>query len=336
MADSMFISMPLPRRHGKTIDCDAIAGSPWRAPVAVRLLDLWELWRLFVVQSAIAWTVPPFAWRHVAGALGATNVLLHRATISRRLAPLQRILQDSPDLPTALQIEVGISAGKYEERFQYLRAHRPGGWEPQIRIHGAEHVEAQRQAGRGIVFWGGSFAFHDLISKVAMHRLGLDIFHYTRPVHGLSHTRFGIRFLNPVRTSVELRYLEARVCAEVNISEAVNVLKGAVEKGAAVSMKLGSRGRRKAAVQFLGGRLEVATGTVALTQRWGAALLPTFTLRRPDGSFDFIIGAPLESDEPDPERRVLDIVQRYVDQLLPLVKAEPLQWRGWRFVLPPP
>jgi len=335
MADSMFISTPLPLRHGKTIDCDAIGGSPWRAPVAVRLLDLWELWRLFVVQSAIAWIVPPSAWRHVAAALGAMNVLVHRITISRRLGPLQRVLQDSPDLPTALQIEAGISAGKYEERFQYLRAHRPGGWEPQIRIHGAEHVEAQRQARRGIVFWGSSFAFHDLISKIAMHRLGLDIFHYTRPVHGLSHTRFGIRFLNPVRTSVELRYLEARVSAEVNISEATNVLKDAMEKGAAVSMKVGIRGRRKASVQFLGGRLELATGAVALTQRWGAALLPTFTLRRPDGSFDFIIGAPLESDEPDPERRVLDIAQRYVDQLLPLVKSEPLQWRGWRFVSPP-
>jgi lauroyl/myristoyl acyltransferase len=81
--------------------------------------------------------------------------------------------------------------------------------------------------------------------------------------------------------------------------------------------------------------LELATGTVALAQRWGAALLPTFTLRRPDGSFDFIIGAPLESDEPDPELRVVDIAQRYVEQLLPLVKAEPLQWRGWRFVSPP-
>ncbi len=332
----MFISKPLPRRRGKTIDCDAIAGSPWRAPRAVRALDLWEVLRLFVVQSAIAWTVPAFAWPHVAGALGDMQVRLHRRGISRRLAPLQRILQDAPDLPSAIQIEAGISAGKYEERFQYLRAHRPGGWEPRIHIHGAEHVEAQRQAGRGIVFWGSSFAFHDLISKIAMHRLGLDIFHYTRPVHGLSNTRFGVRFLNPVRTSVELRYLEARVCAEVNIAGAMNVLKGVVEKGGAVSMKLGNRGRRQAAVPFLGGKLELATGAVALTERWGAALLPTFTLRRPDGSFDFIIGAPLESNEPDPERRVLAIAERYVDQLLPVVKAEPLQWRGWRFVLPPP
>ena len=47
----------------------AALGAPLRGPP----LDLWELWRLFVVQSAIAWTVPPFAWPHVAGALGATQ-----------------------------------------------------------------------------------------------------------------------------------------------------------------------------------------------------------------------------------------------------------------------
>jgi lauroyl/myristoyl acyltransferase len=99
-------------------------------------------------------------------------------------------------------------------------------------------------------------------------------------------------------------------------------------------MKVGNRGRRTAVVPFLGGTLELATGVVALAERWGAALLPTFTLRRPDGSFDFFIGERLESDEPEPERRIQAIVQRYVDQLLPFVKAEPLQWRGWRFVSP--
>jgi lauroyl/myristoyl acyltransferase len=335
MSDSPYISTPRARRRGQTIDCDAIDGSPWRAPVAVRALDLWEVWRLFVVQSTIAWIVPPFAWRHVAGGLGALNVLLHGRSVAKRLGSLRAILGNRPELPTPLQIEIGVSSGKYEERFQYLRAHRPGGWEPEIRIHGIEHIEAERQAGRGILFWGSSFAFHDLISKIALHRLELDVFHYTRPVHGLSDTRFGVRFLNPVRTSVELRYLAARVSAEEKIQEAMSVLQDEIKKGGAVSIKTGNRGRRRAAVPFLGGQLELATGAVALAERWGAALLPTFTLRRPDGSFDFIVGAPLASDEQDQERRAAGIVQRYADQLLPLVKAEPLQWRGWRFVLPP-
>lgn len=335
MLDTPKLSAPRAPRKGRTIDCDAVGDGTWQAPVSIRAQDIWELWRLFVVQSAIAWTVPSFAWRHVAGGLGALNVLLHAPSMPKRLAPLKRILQDRPDWPTPLQVEIGLSAGKYEERFQYLRASRPGGWEPTIFIHGRKYVDTEFRAGRGMLFWGSSFAFNDLISKIALHRMGLNVYHYTRPVHGLSDTRFGIRYINPVRTSVELRYLEARVCAEVKISEAMDVLKDVVEKGGAVSIKTGNRGKRRATAPFLGGKLELATGAIALAARWNAALLPTFTLRRPDGSFDFIIGPPLDSDEQDLDRRSQDIVQRYTDQLLPLVKAEPLQWRGWRFVLPP-
>ncbi|MEA2984082.1 MAG: hypothetical protein QOD94_336 [Alphaproteobacteria bacterium] len=329
------LSAPRAPRKGRTIDCDAVGDGNWRAPVSIRAQDIWELWRLFVVQSAIAWTVPSFAWRHVAGGLGALNVLLHALGVSKRLGPLNRILQDHRDWPTPLQVEVGLAAGKYEERFQYLRVYRPGGWEPTIFIYGMEHVDTEFRAGRGLLFWGSSFAFNDLISKMALHRMGLNVYHYTRPVHGLSDTRFGIRYINPVRTSAELRYLEARVCAEVKISDAMDVLKDVAETGGAVSIKTGNRGKRRATAPFLGGQLELATGAIALAARWNAALLPTFTLRRSDGSFDFIIGPPLDSDEQDLERRSQDIVRRYTDQLLPLVKAEPLQWRGWRFVLPP-
>lgn len=335
MSKDSNLSAPRAARQGKTIDCDAVGGSTWQAPVGIRAQDVWELWRLFVLQPAIAWTVPSFAWRHVASALGALNLLLHASSVRKRLRPLRKILQDNPEWPTPLQVEVGLSAGKYEERFQYLRAYRPDGWEPTIFIHGIEHVEKELRAGRGLLFWGSSFAFNDLISKIALHRMGLDVYHYTRPVHGLSDTRFGIRYINPVRTSVELRYLEARVCAEVKISEAMEVLKGVVEKGGAVSIKTGNRGKRRATAPFLGGELELATGAIALAARWNAALLPTFTLRRPDGSFDFVIGAPLESEDQDLARRASAIVQRYAEQLLPWVKQDPRQWRGWRFVLPP-
>jgi len=335
MSSSGSLLAPRATRQGKTIDCDAVGETTWQAPVAIRGRDVWELWRLFVMQPAIAWIVPPFAWRYVAGALGALNVLLHAFSVRKAFGPLQRVLQDRLDWPTPLQIEVGVAAGKYEERFEYLRAFRPGGWEPTIYLHGSEHVEQEFRAGRGIIFWGSSFAFNDLISKIALHRMGLNIYHYTRPVHGLSDTRFGIRYINPVRTSVELRYLEARVSAEVEIAKAMDLLKGVVEKGGAVSIKTGNRGKRRATAPFLSGQLELATGPIALAARWNAALMPTFTLRRPDGSFDFIIGAPLDSDETDLEKRSAEIVRLYTEQLLPLVKAEPMQWRGWRFLLPP-
>lgn len=322
------------RRQGVTIDCDLRDGKTWRAPVAVKARDIWELWRLFVVQGALAWAAPPRLWPAIAARWGALDAALHPGRTAKRMTQLEPMVKGQPGLPDARAIERGVLAGQVEERFEYLRAHRPGGWEPAIRIHGITHVEAARAAGRGLLFWGSSFAFNDLIAKIALHRLGLNVFHYTRPVHGLSDTRFGIRVLNPVRTSVECAYLGARVSGEENISGAMQVLKDHLATGGAVSIKTGNRGKRRASAPFFGGRLELASGTITLANRWGAALLPTFTLRRADGSFDFVIGAALDSAAASEEERASDIVHRYAEQIAPLVRDEPLQWRGWRFMIP--
>ena len=83
------------------------------------------------------------------------------------------------------------------------------------------------------------------------------------------------------------------------------------------------------------GRLAYATlGPVALAKRWEAALLPTFTLRASDGSFDVTIGAPLESNKDDMAAYCEDSVTQYAQQLEPIFLADPTQWRGWRLFLP--
>lgn len=258
---------------------------------------------------------------------------VHPSRTAANLTIINSFLARRAGVPPALEVERGFFAGRVEERFQYLRSHRPGGWSPVIRIHGAEHVEAAHAAGRGIILWGGNFAFNDLIAKIAAQRLGLKVYHYTRPVHGLSNTRFGIRFLNPVRTRIERRYLGARVCAEENIPEAMEVLKATVEAGGCASIKTGNRGRHCVAVRFLDGKLELATGPVVLARRWGAALLPTFTLRAPDGSFDVSIGEPLQSGKSDLGAYCEDVVRDYATQLEPIFLADPRQWRGWRLMI---
>jgi lauroyl/myristoyl acyltransferase len=292
------------------------------------------VFRLFGPQTAIAWFLPQKSWPHVAAALGRLDLALHRKRTEANLKELAALFDGIRNLPSLQDIERGFFASRYQERFQYLRAHRPGGWEPEIRIQGREHVEAARAAGRGMIFWGSAFAYNDLILKMAVHRLGLSLFHYTRPVHGLSKTRFGIRFLNPVRTSIECRYLGARVCAEERIKDAMEVLKQEAETGGAISIKIGDRGRRRVSVPFLNGQITLATGPIGLAQRWNALLLPTFTLQKPDGGFDVIIGAPVDSDEADENERAKAIVERWVELLTPYVLAYAEQWRGWRFAIP--
>jgi lauroyl/myristoyl acyltransferase len=325
---------PLPRTQARYVDCDAIGGTPFCAPVAVKGKDIWEVFRLFGPQAAMAWLLPQSAWPGAADLLGRLDLALHPQRTDANIKHLARLLDGFSSLPGVQAIERGFFASRYLERFQYLRAHRPGGWEPDIRIQGREHVEAARAAGRGMIFWGSAFAYNDLILKMALHRLGLSTFHYTRPVHGLSKTRFGIKFLNPVRTSIECHYLGARVCAEERIKEAMEVLRQEAEAGGAISIKMGNRGRRRVTVPFLNERIELATGPVALARRWNALLLPTFTVQKEDGSFDVVIGAPLQSSEPDEEARARAIVEAYVRELTPRVLAHPEQWRGWRFAIP--
>jgi len=314
------------------IDCDLKDGKTYRAPVAVKGTDLWELVRLFVLQGAVAWLLPPKIWPQVAGLFGKLDLALHPDRTKRNVTIIRDVLGEAAEGLNIIDLERGFFAGRYEERFEYLRSHRPGGWDPVIRIRGKEHVEAAKAAGHGIIFWGGSFAFNDLISKIAFHRLGLEVSHYTRPVHGLSNSRFGIRYLNSVRTSIESRYLGARVCAEDNVKEAMEVVRGHAEAGGGVSIKVGNRGRRRVSVPFLGGELELATGPVALARRWGVVLLPTFTLRASDGSFDVTIGKALHSNQGDPEAYAEDVVRQYAEQLAPVLLQDPSQWRGWRLM----
>jgi lauroyl/myristoyl acyltransferase len=325
---------PLPRTEARYVDCDALGGAPYRAPVAIKGKDVWEVFRLFGPQAAIAWVLPQKAWAGVAAMLAALDLALHPKRTEANLRELAKLCEGYPQLASVEEIERGFFASRYIERFQYLRAHRPDGWEPEIRISGREHVAAAKTAGRGMIFWGSSFAYNDLILKMAVHRLGLRLFHYTRPVHGLSKTRFGVRFLNPVRTSIECRYLGARVCAEERVKDAMEVLKREAESGGAISIKVGDRGRRRVTVSFLNGTIQLATGPIGLAQRWNAVLLPTFTLLRDDGGFDVIIGAPLKSDAADDEGRAKAIVEDYIRQLTPQVLAHPEQWRGWRFAIP--
>jgi lauroyl/myristoyl acyltransferase len=324
---------PRPYLRGCNIDCDATPQGTFRPAVPVKLSDIADVVRLFTWQGAVAWLLPPRLWPAVAGAVARASVALYGDRTANNLKLIGGLMAGREGPPSPLEIERGFFAGRIEERFGYLRSHRPGGWNPVIRIHGAEHVRTAQAAGKGIVFWGGHFAFNDLLSKIAFQRLGLEVYHYTRPVHGLSDSRFGVRFLNPIRTVIERRYLGARVAGEEKIPEAMEVLREVVAAGGAASIKTGNRGKRLVAVPFLGGRLQMATGPVFLARRWGAVLLPTFTLRAADASFDVIIGAPLDSNESDMEAHCGEVVRGYAEQLKPHFLADPTQWRGWRLIL---
>jgi hypothetical protein len=89
-----------------------------------------------------------------------------------------------------------IGAMRSEHNIQIVRE-RLVGWKPEIELYGLEHLEAARNKGHGAVLWIAHFAFNALAAKMVFSKAGFEVFQVSRPEHGFSKSRFGIRFINP-------------------------------------------------------------------------------------------------------------------------------------------
>lgn len=325
------LTSPKPYLEGRYIDCDLEHGDAFRPRTTINFSDITNLVRLFLIEGPIGWAAPEKSWRSISTVFATISSIRYKQRTENNKKFIEAVVSHSraPSKP----IQNGYFARRFEERYGYMRSHRPGGWHPTIRIHGEKHLDQARQEGKGIILWGSRFAFHHLISKIAFHRLGLDVYHYTRPIHGLSHTFFGIKILNPIWTKIERRYLGARVAGEKNVQGAMEVLREVVSKGGIVSITTGNWGKKTVEVPFLDGRLQLATGPAFRAKSWGAVLLPTFTVQASDGSFDISVGEPLNSNQDNIGAYCQEVVEKYANQLEKHFLTNPDQWRGWDLIL---
>ena len=297
--------------------------------------DIYEVPRL-AVQGMLAWSLPESAWWPLSRLFGEVNAATHPERTRNEAAQVTTVLRGTPATIDPRRVAVENWANRYEERFHYMRAWRPGGWEPAIDILGGEHVSAALDKGRGIIFWAGNFSFNDLISKIAWRRIGLEVKHFSRPIHGFSTTRFGVRYLNAVRRGIEDRYLGERLMTEEHETQmALQRLRECLRANGAISITVGNKGRHTAAANFLGCRIVLATGPLAMGRSTGAAVLPVSTLRLAPGKFEVTIGAPIVMPEAaDGKPNYAAAVQAYADWVTPFVLRDLGQWRGWRYTKP--
>jgi lauroyl/myristoyl acyltransferase len=325
----------------KEVSSPAIARPDKEPPVSaparplVTAKDIYEVPRL-AVQGVLAWTLPQSAWWPLSRLFGRVNAATHPARTRKETMDIVAVLPGASPAGSTHPLAVENWANRYEERFQYLRAWRPGGWEPAIDIVGGEHVSAALAKGHGIIFWAGNFSFNDLIAKITWRRLGLAVSHFSRPIHGFSTTRFGVRYLNAVRRGIEDRYLGERLMAEEHETQiAMQRLRDSLKANGAISITVGNKGRNTAPANFLGGRIILATGPLAMGRTTGATVLPVSTLRLGTGKFEVTIGAPIEvRDGADGKPDYAAAVQAYADWVTPFVLRDPGQWRGWRYTKP--
>lgn len=214
---------------------------------------------------------------------------------------------------------------------QVLKCRHPFGWSPDIRLQGVDHIEAALAAGRGAVLWDSHFAYSTLVTKMGLWRAGYRVSHLSHPRHGYSKTRFGMRFLNPIRTGVETKFLAERVVMGLDSPRAaLAALDARLGENGLVSVTVRAESRRPVEAPFLADKVLLAPGAANLAFPRQAPVLPVFTWRDADGVYRLRIAPPISPrDTETREDFARRVVRDYARLLEGYVAADPGQWLGW-------
>jgi lauroyl/myristoyl acyltransferase len=243
--------------------------------------------------APIAWIVPDRLWRPLCYPFG---LLIASLFPKRTRATALRIAEAQGGRRfAAYGPEVRLRAGKVEQHLQVLREHRPGGWNPRVRLLGRERIDMALEAGRGAILWICPQLFAGLVTKMALHDAGYPVSHLSLFSHGFSQTRFGIRVLNPLQIRVDERYLHERIVLRGDGSLGyTRKLERLLRRNELLSITLLPRAHARLALPFLGRKVQLPTGPASLSLLTGAALLPVFALRRGAREFETIVEPALE------------------------------------------
>lgn len=289
----------------------------------IRSRDLADL-ALLLALFPSAWLLPERHWRRWTRFLG----LVHVRLLGPRGAQLQSLLEENFGL-SPLDLEIEFRDYNYRELLAYLREHSPSRWKPEIEVFGQCHIDAGLERGKGVVLWVSPFLHSDLVSKKGLHDAGYRVNHLSELGHGGSDTRFGIRYLNPIKTKIEERYCQRIVMGSGGKGPAMRKLISCLKGNQIVSVTALQKGRRVVERPFLGGVLRLATGGPSIASTNGASLLPVFAVITDNGSHQVYIEPPLTSEAERPEDAEEDLVTQYVEVLERYVRKHPAAWRGW-------
>ena len=305
---------------------------------AISHSDLFEMVAISVL-APISWLLPQRFWDKASRFLSLAIADTRPGVTRRRVQRLRENLGPDPTDDDLRELRVRIMATYMEERFQILREYRPGGWRPNIHVHGRERLDRALQDGKGAILMVSPFSYADLISKKAMHEAGLDVHHLGAFSRGFSPnschvwnpTQFGMRTLSPLRTRIEDRFIKERIVIPRSggLGYARKVDRCLRDNGI-VSMRAGDVGHRTEEFPLLGGYIRLATGAPSLALSSGAALLPLFVTRRSRTTFDVHIESRIEPAAALVRHEAMsDMLHSYVEMLERYIREHPYLWSGW-------
>ena len=289
--------------------------------------DFWYAGRL-VALTLIAWLAPPRFWRT------AARVTCSIGRAARFWPAYQNILANKYCETEIADIAARCRCYERELKIQILGLNGPWrSWRPNIGLSGKNHLQKALERGHGAILWVTHTAFSTLIVKMALHNAGYQAVQLSRPGHGFSSSHFGVRFLNPLWTRVEDRFISERVLIiGETAAEALSVLRARLAANQVIIITVGPDAHKFAQVPFFQAHLMIPTGPIRLARTTGAALLPVFSVAKDNGAFDVTIEEPLDptcgqaGDE--------HIAAAYAKQLEDFVLKFPDQWAGWKRTLP--
>jgi hypothetical protein len=123
------------------------AGAPTRqrAPL-IGATDLRVLGKL-PLSALTAWRLPERHWDGLAELVAG----LERSAIDQLALRITLMLGPERLVVPAGRLARRQLADVRLDQLCFLRSHRPGGWQPTLRLEGAEHLQAALAAGRGAV-----------------------------------------------------------------------------------------------------------------------------------------------------------------------------------------
>ena len=297
---------------------------------AISLADVRTGLRL-IASLFVSWLLPQRSWRFVARhGSGVAGVLAGKTTKPVEARMTRALGANSGDAGTRFAAD--LRGARYEVALQCLRGYRLGGWNPKITVTGREHIDAALRRGKGCVLWVAHFVFAPNVAKVGLHELGFRVSHLSRPDHGFSSTRFGIRCLNPVRRVFEDRYLKERIVFDRgHPAPALLRARKAVAGNGIVSFTAGAwEGSSLVESGFFKSRITLAMGPVWLARAGGAVLIPVFAMRTAHDEFVVEVDPPIDVEAGSSEEECMvaaatDFLRRHEQRVL----KYPGQWRGW-------
>ena len=206
------------------------------------------------------------------------------------------------------------------------------GWNPRMTVTGLEHLAGATARRRGTILWFDNFAYRSVVGLKAFAERGHHPFVMSARSHGVSTTRFGVRWLNRPWVKQQERHVRERIV--FNLSDVVaatrRVVKLLAQNHLVAIANNGDMGA-KIVIPLGEAHLPVATTPLGLAVT-GVSVLPVTVIETvPLAEFEITVGPPLlPSQTEDRRTAIAELGAAYADHLLPLVGAHADQWMGWR------